>query len=139
MPTTCGSTKSPYRKATRVADKAGELKVAGEAKREQPHWLRRAQQLPATTEVNEQEHVADRSQDPPRLLSKSQICAITGFSFPTIWGWMRQNPPRFPRSRVIGSGGSSKSVWLSTEVEQWMAALPVRRLKGDPPPSSEVA
>jgi predicted DNA-binding transcriptional regulator AlpA len=113
-------TKSPPRKA---------------AKRPQPHWLRRPQQLPAqqveTTPSLTHERAADR------LLSKSEICALTGFSYPVIWGWMRQG--RFPRSRVIGSGGSSKSVWLSSEIDAWMANLPVRRLKGDPPPSSEVA
>jgi predicted DNA-binding transcriptional regulator AlpA len=33
----------------------------------------------------------------------------------------------FPRSRVAGG----KSMWLSTEIEAWMSALPVRVLKGD--------
>jgi predicted DNA-binding transcriptional regulator AlpA len=33
----------------------------------------------------------------------------------------------FPRSRVVGG----KSMWLSTEVDVWMAELPVRPLKGD--------
>jgi predicted DNA-binding transcriptional regulator AlpA len=33
----------------------------------------------------------------------------------------------FPRSRVVGG----KSMWLLSEIEEWMAALPVRRLKGD--------
>jgi predicted DNA-binding transcriptional regulator AlpA len=116
------------------AKKAAELKAAGEAKRAQPAWLRLPQQVPATPEVEtpvapERERAADKSQGPPRLLLKSEVCAITGFSFPTIWQWMREG--RFPRSRMIGNGGSSKSVWLSTEIEQWMAALPVRRLKGD--------
>ncbi len=64
-----------------------------------------------------------------RLLDKAEVCAIAGVTFPTIWSWMRDG--LFPRSRVIGRGHSSKSVWLSTEVEAWMAALPVRPLKGD--------
>src|ERR1700731_1329715 len=66
---------------------------------------------------------------PPRvrLLDKHEILAITGTSFPTVWSWMRAKPPKFPRSRVMGG----KSVWLSTEVEEWMAALPLRRPKGD--------
>ena len=33
----------------------------------------------------------------------------------------------FPRSRIAGG----KSKWLSTEVDAWLAALPVRPLKGD--------
>jgi hypothetical protein len=35
----------------------------------------------------------------------------------------------FPRSRVVGG----KSMWLSSEIEAWLAALPVRQLKGDEP------
>ena len=35
----------------------------------------------------------------------------------------------FPRSRVVGG----KSMWLSTEVDAWMSALPLRPLKGDTP------
>jgi predicted DNA-binding transcriptional regulator AlpA len=34
---------------------------------------------------------------------------------------------KFPRSRIVGG----KSKWLSSEVETWMAALPLRKLKGD--------
>jgi predicted DNA-binding transcriptional regulator AlpA len=129
-------TKSPHRKSARVADKAAELKAAGEAKRPQPPWLRQATRLPAKPEVETTPSLT-RERAADRLLSKSEICALTGFSYPVIWGWMREG--RFPRSRVIGSGGSSKSVWLSSEIEDWMQALPLRRLKGDPPPSSEVA
>ena len=42
---------------------------------------------------------------------------------------------KFPRARVVGG----QSMWLSTEIEAWLAALPVRRLKGDAPeaPASE--
>jgi predicted DNA-binding transcriptional regulator AlpA len=61
-----------------------------------------------------------------RLLSKTQVLAITGVTFPTIWLWMRQG--HFPRSRIAGG----KSVWRSDEVAAWIANLPVRRLKGDP-------
>jgi predicted DNA-binding transcriptional regulator AlpA len=62
---------------------------------------------------------------PPRLLDKAQVCAIANVSFPTLWQWMRAG--QFPRSRVVGG----KSMWLSTEVDAWMAALPLRPLKGD--------
>jgi predicted DNA-binding transcriptional regulator AlpA len=51
-------------------------------------------------------------------------------TYPTIWAWMRAGA--FPRCRISGTGKSgSKSVWLSTDVERWMAALPMRKLKGD--------
>lgn len=60
-----------------------------------------------------------------RLLSKAEILVLTGLSFPTIWQWMRDG--RFPRARVLGG----KSCWLSSEVDAWITALPVRRLKGD--------
>jgi predicted DNA-binding transcriptional regulator AlpA len=61
------------------------------------------------------------------LLSKREALAITNVTFPTIWAWMRAG--KFPRARVVG--GQSK--WLSTEIEAWLAALPVRKLKGDAP------
>jgi predicted DNA-binding transcriptional regulator AlpA len=64
---------------------------------------------------------------PVRLLDKSDILAITGVTFPTVWSWMRAG--QFPRSRVVGG----KSMWLSTEVEDWLVKLPVRPLKGDVP------
>ena len=62
-----------------------------------------------------------------RLLSKREVLAIIGFSYPTVWSWMRQG--KFPRSRVVGG----QSMWLSNEIETWLAALPVRQLKGDEP------
>jgi predicted DNA-binding transcriptional regulator AlpA len=60
-----------------------------------------------------------------RLLSKHEVLGITGRSYPTIWLWMREG--RFPRSRIVGG----RSMWLSTEVDGWVAELPVRPLKGD--------
>jgi predicted DNA-binding transcriptional regulator AlpA len=71
-----------------------------------------------------------------RLLDKGEVCAIANVSFPTLWLWMRQG--RFQRSRVVrGGGNNSKSVWLSTEVEEWLRRLPIRPLKGDPPLQEE--
>jgi predicted DNA-binding transcriptional regulator AlpA len=61
----------------------------------------------------------------PRLLDRHEVCAIAAVSYPTLWAWMQLG--KFPRSRIAGG----KSKWLSTEVEQWMAALPIRKLKGD--------
>lgn len=70
----------------------------------------------------------EKAQAPPtgeRLLSKAEVCRIVGATFPTIWAWQRGG--RFPRSRSVGG----KSMWLSSEIDAWMQALPVRRLKGD--------
>jgi len=60
-----------------------------------------------------------------RLLDKSQICKIANVTYPTVWAWMRQG--KFPRARAVGG----KSMWLTSEVDAWLAALPVRKLKGD--------
>jgi predicted DNA-binding transcriptional regulator AlpA len=60
-----------------------------------------------------------------RLMSKREVLALIGVSFPTVWKWMRAG--KFPRSRVV----VGKVMWLSTDVEQWLDQLPVRRLKGD--------
>ena len=66
------------------------------------------------------------------LLDKHEIRDITGLSFQTIWAWMRAN--KFPRSRIVGG----KSMWLSTEIDSWLAGLPVRPLKGDAPPGQKI-
>jgi predicted DNA-binding transcriptional regulator AlpA len=72
-------------------------------------------------------HQYDGARAPPavRLLDKAEVLAITAVSFPTIWKWMRAGT--FPRSRAVGG----KSMWLSSEIDQWLAALPLRKLKGD--------
>jgi predicted DNA-binding transcriptional regulator AlpA len=62
-----------------------------------------------------------------RLLSKPEVMAIANVSFVTLWAWMRTG--KFPRSRIVGG----KSMWLSTDVERWLAGLPLRPLKGDQP------
>jgi predicted DNA-binding transcriptional regulator AlpA len=68
-----------------------------------------------------------------RLLSKREVLAIVGVSYPTVWAMMRAGT--FPRARVVGG----KSMWLSSEIEAWLAALPVRQLKGDAPTSRLLA
>jgi prophage regulatory protein len=62
-----------------------------------------------------------------RMMSKPEVMAVSGCSFPTIWQMMRNG--RFPRSRVLGG----RSMWRSDEIDAWLAGLPVRRLKGDQP------
>jgi predicted DNA-binding transcriptional regulator AlpA len=60
-----------------------------------------------------------------RLLDKAEVCRIANVTYPTLWSWMRGG--KFPRARIVGG----KSMWVSTEVEVWLASLPVRKLKGD--------
>jgi predicted DNA-binding transcriptional regulator AlpA len=62
---------------------------------------------------------------PPHLLFRQDVLAIARLSYPTIWAMMRNGT--FPRSRICGG----KSAWISTEVETWLAGLPIRPLKGD--------
>ena len=75
---------------------------------------------------HDQTHVhAPRAPPDIRLLSKPEVLAIANVTYPTLWAWMRAG--KFPRSRVVGG----RSMWLSTEVEAWLAELPIRPLKGD--------
>jgi predicted DNA-binding transcriptional regulator AlpA len=59
------------------------------------------------------------------LIDKPEILLITGVSFPTVWDWMRKEPPKFPRNRAVGG----KSKWLAADIADWIAGLPVRALK----------
>ncbi|MGA8649997.1 MAG: AlpA family phage regulatory protein [Xanthobacteraceae bacterium] len=69
----------------------------------------------------------------PRLLSKAEVLAITGYSFPTLWELMRADPPKFPRARSIGgSKNGGRAVWLSDEIEAWMRDLPTVPYKPKP-------
>lgn len=60
-----------------------------------------------------------------RLISKPEVLDRVGVSYPTLWAWMREG--KFPRSRQLGG----KAAWVESEIEDWITALPVRRLKGD--------
>jgi len=80
---------------------------------------------------SDRKHAHGARAPPIRLLGKPEILQITGVTFPTIWAWMRKN--QFPRCYVIGRSSSSKSVWRSDEVDQWLAGLSLRPLKGDAP------
>ncbi|MGA7310498.1 MAG: AlpA family phage regulatory protein [Pseudolabrys sp.] len=61
-----------------------------------------------------------------RLISRGEVIGRTGLSYPTIWQWMREG--KFPRSRDVGG----RAMWLASDIEKWILALPVRKLKGDP-------
>ncbi len=68
---------------------------------------------------------APRGPAAARLLSKRQVLGIVSLSYPTIWKMMRSGT--FPRSRVVGG----KSMWVTSEINDWIANLPKRTLKGD--------
>jgi predicted DNA-binding transcriptional regulator AlpA len=73
---------------------------------------------------HQQVHAA-RAPPGTRLLSKAEVLAVVGVTYPSLWAWMRAG--NFPRSRIVGG----KSMWLSSEINEWLARLPVRPLKGD--------
>jgi prophage regulatory protein len=60
-----------------------------------------------------------------RLLSKGEVLDKIGLSYPAIWSLIRKGA--FPRAVVIGGG---KNFWLEHEIDEFIASLPRRRLKG---------
>jgi predicted DNA-binding transcriptional regulator AlpA len=110
------TTKEPAAQVA-FAKKAAAVKAG---KQSQPVWLRK----PMPSDAPPEQMWAGNG-SPARLLDKHEILGIANASFPTVWLWMRQG--KFPRSRIVGG----RSMWLSTEVEAWLAALPVRPIKGD--------
>jgi predicted DNA-binding transcriptional regulator AlpA len=68
-----------------------------------------------------------KSEPPPvSLLRKSEVLRRAGgVSFPAVHRWMCEG--KFPRSRQVGG----LSMWLSTEIDAWIAGLPVRPYRGD--------
>ena len=62
---------------------------------------------------------------PPKLIYKAEVLKRIGLSYTTIWKWMPQGT--FPRSRVCGG----KTCWLESDIDAWILARPIRRLKGD--------
>jgi predicted DNA-binding transcriptional regulator AlpA len=62
---------------------------------------------------------------PSRFISKSEMLNRVCLSYTTVWALMCAG--EFPRSRVLGC----RVAWIEHEVEQWILARPLRRLKGD--------
>jgi prophage regulatory protein len=62
-------------------------------------------------------------QAPARLLSKPEVLDRVALTFPTIWKLMREG--KFPHGRALGG----KTVWVESEIEAWIAALPDRKYK----------
>jgi predicted DNA-binding transcriptional regulator AlpA len=118
----------PKSKPAQVAAsrKAAALKVANAAaKPKPPHTT-----IQQVAQQNLASHVAAlayaaQEEGPPRLLTKNQVLARIGVTFPTVWAWMRAGD--FPRAVVVGN----KSMWHEQEINAWITALPRRALKGD--------
>jgi predicted DNA-binding transcriptional regulator AlpA len=74
---------------------------------------------------------------PERLINKVELLTLVPYSFPTIWNWMRQEPPKFPRNRVVGQ----RNVWLASEVTEWMRSRPVavHKKPGEPADPADIA
>lgn len=66
----------------------------------------------------------DNQARPETLLSKREVLARVGVTFPTLWTMMRKS--RFPAARDLNG---SRPAWLASEVEAWIAALPTRKYK----------
>ncbi|MBS0248259.1 MAG: AlpA family phage regulatory protein [Proteobacteria bacterium] len=64
-------------------------------------------------------------QRPARFLPKKEVLRRVGCSYTTLWTLMVRG--EFPRSRELGR----RSVWVESEVEDFINTRPVRRLKGD--------
>jgi predicted DNA-binding transcriptional regulator AlpA len=70
----------------------------------------------------------EEARPPPkhaRLLSREEVLARVGVSYPTLWTWMRAG--NFPRARAMGG----RIGWLESEIEEWIVTRPIKRLKGD--------
>jgi len=82
--------------------------------------------------------VVEAARPPPadvRLLSAAMVMSKVGISWPTLWAWSKCG--KFPAPRQIST---RKIMWIESEVDAWIANLPVRKLplKGDSNTDEEV-
>lgn len=78
-----------------------------------------------------------QAQDPTvpiKFLSKRDVLAKVPVTFATIWKWMQIG--EFPRGRVMRDGKSrdrsrAKTVWLESEIHEWMLSRELRIYKND--------
>ena len=68
----------------------------------------------------------DAAAEQPALvfLSKAQVLAKVPITPPTLWSWVRAG--KFPRPRVLSP---NKTVWVASEVDEWMLKRPHRTYK----------
>lgn len=67
--------------------------------------------------------------EPGRLLSRAEVLAIVGVTYPTLWWWVKEG--HFPAPRVLGFKGTKGRIgWVEFEVQSWIVALPKRFPKG---------
>jgi prophage regulatory protein len=67
--------------------------------------------------------VPDDEAPAPRLIFKAEVIKRTGFSYPSLWKWMRAGT--FPMSFVVGN----KTAWAEHEIDAWLASRPRSNLK----------
>jgi predicted DNA-binding transcriptional regulator AlpA len=75
--------------------------------------------------VSDRSRAAYRPRGPPRLITKHELLDRVPITYPLVWQMMRDG--KFPRSRQVGG----RSLWVESEIEAWIAGLPIRQLKGD--------
>jgi predicted DNA-binding transcriptional regulator AlpA len=63
-----------------------------------------------------------------RLLDKAEVLKRVPLSYATLWAWMCEG--KFPRPLAV----SAKSLWLESEILEFLRYAPSRRLKGDRTP-----
>ncbi len=73
--------------------------------------------------------MAEQSLENDRLLTRAAVLELTGFSYNTIWKYMRAD--KFPRSLAV----FGRVRWREREITSWLENLPRQRLKGDDPGS----
>jgi predicted DNA-binding transcriptional regulator AlpA len=62
------------------------------------------------------------------LLYKPELLRLIGVSYGSVFSWMKAG--KFPLSREIGPGGrSTKIAWIRSEVMEWLANRPQRRMR----------
>jgi predicted DNA-binding transcriptional regulator AlpA len=92
-------------------------------KSKQPSCLIPADPVPVTPPP------ASPDQHACKLLSRVEVLALVGVSYPTLWWWVKEG--HFPAPRVLGFKGTKGRIgWIESEVQQWMASLPRRFPKG---------
>jgi len=113
------------------AEKAYAQKAAVDRTKVAPiHESNKTESAPSAEIAPQHEHDGQQVHGPrapptDQLLTKQRVLEIVGLTYPTIWAIMLRG--EFPRSRAVGG----RSMWLMSEVTEWLRSLPLRKLKGD--------